>query len=151
MNFGYQKVSAAEKTERVGAVFRAVAKRYDVMNDIMSWVPTVSLSMVLHMSGLRQGHRSDLAGGTGDMAALFADAGPEGEVVLADLNEDMMRVGRIDCWMMALHKLVLSPPAAPFPTNSLTVPVSALACVTLPTKTKRCASCCAYLNPALHY
>ena len=30
VNFGYQKVSAAEKTERVGAVFRAVAKRYDV-------------------------------------------------------------------------------------------------------------------------
>ena len=36
VNFGYQKVSAAEKTERVGEVFRAVARRYDVMNDIMS-------------------------------------------------------------------------------------------------------------------
>ena len=97
VNFGYQKVSAAEKTERVGAVFRAVAKRYDVMNDIMSLgTHRIFKRMVLHMSGLRQGHRVlDLAGGTGDMAALFADAvGPEGEVVLADLNEDMMRVGR---------------------------------------------------------
>ena len=97
VNFGYQKVSAAEKTERVGAVFRAVAKRYDVMNDIMSLgTHRIFKRMVLHMSGLRQGHRVlDLAGGTGDMAALFADAvGPEGEVVLADLNEDTMRVGR---------------------------------------------------------
>jgi demethylmenaquinone methyltransferase/2-methoxy-6-polyprenyl-1,4-benzoquinol methylase len=97
VNFGYQKVSATEKTERVGAVFRAVAKRYDVMNDIMSFGShRIFKRMVLHMSGIRQGHKVlDLAGGTGDMAALFAGVvGPEGAVVLADLNEDMMRVGR---------------------------------------------------------
>ena len=50
VNFGYQKVSAAEKTERVGAVFRAVAKRYDVMNDIMSLgTHRIFKRMVLHM------------------------------------------------------------------------------------------------------
>ena len=97
VNFGHQKVSAEEKTERVSAVFRAVAKRYDVMNDIMSLGShRIFKRMVLHMSGIRQGANVlDLAGGTGDMAALFADAvGTEGAVMLADLNEDMMRVGR---------------------------------------------------------
>lgn len=97
VNFGYQTVSAEEKTARVGAVFRAVARRYDVMNDIMSLgTHRIFKRMLLHMSGVREGGRVlDLAGGTGDMAALFADAvGPNGQVVLADLNEDMMRVGR---------------------------------------------------------
>ena len=56
VNFGYQKVSAAEKTERVGEVFRAVARRYDVMNDIMSLGShRIFKRMVLHMSGVRSG------------------------------------------------------------------------------------------------
>ena len=97
VNFGHQKVSAEEKTERVGAVFRAVAKRYDVMNDIMSLGShRIFKRMVLHMSGIRQGANVlDLAGGTGDMAALFAPAvGAQGRVVLTDLNRPMMQVGR---------------------------------------------------------
>ena len=84
VNFVYQKVSAAEKTERVGEVFRAVARRYDVMNDIMSLGShRIFKRMVLHMSGVRSGGQVlDLAGGTGDMAALFAGAvGTSGRVV----------------------------------------------------------------------
>ena len=51
VNFGYQKVSATEKTERVGEVFRAVADRYDVMNDIMSLGShRIFKRMVLHLS-----------------------------------------------------------------------------------------------------
>ena len=97
VNFGHQEVSPEEKTERVNAVFRTVAKRYDVMNDIISFGShRIFKRMVLHMSGVRAGGKVlDLAGGTGDMAALFADAvGSAGRVVLTDLNEAMMRVGR---------------------------------------------------------
>ena len=59
------------------------------------------------------------------MAALFADAvGPEGEVVLADLNEDMMRVGRdrlLDDGLTQISFCRTPAEALPFPTNNLTV------------------------------
>ena len=97
VDFGYKKVSPDEKTELVGNVFRRVAERYDIMNDLMSLgAHRLFKRMVVEMSGVRAGHRVlDLAGGTGDMAALFAPiVGAEGSVVLTDLNEPMMRVGR---------------------------------------------------------
>ena len=97
VNFGFKKVSPAEKTELVGDVFKRVAKRYDVMNDLMSLgTHRLFKRMVIQMSGVRPGHTVlDLAGGTGDMSALFADAvGKDGTVVLTDLNQDMMKVGR---------------------------------------------------------
>ena len=97
VSFGFQEVSPEEKTQRVGDVFRAVAERYDVMNDLMSLgTHRVFKRLVLQMSGARPGHRIlDLAGGTGDMAALLAPVvGARGSVVLTDLNESMMRVGR---------------------------------------------------------
>lgn len=97
VNFGYKKVSPQEKTELVGDVFKRVAQRYDVMNDLMSLgTHRLFKRMVIQMSGVRPGHRVlDLAGGTGDMSALFAEAvGKDGTVILADLNADMMLVGR---------------------------------------------------------
>jgi len=97
VNFGYKKVSPEEKTELVGDVFKRVAQRYDVMNDLMSLgTHRLFKRMVIQMSGVRPGHNVlDLAGGTGDMSALFAQAvGAEGTVVLTDLNADMMLVGR---------------------------------------------------------
>ncbi len=97
VNFGYRKVSAEQKTELVGEVFHRVAQRYDVMNDLMSFgTHRIFKRMVLQMSGVRSGHTVlDLAGGTGDMSALFAEVvGSTGRVVLTDLNNSMMAVGR---------------------------------------------------------
>jgi len=97
VSFGYKKVSPKEKTELVGNVFGRVASRYDVMNDLMSFgTHRIFKRMVIQMSGVRPGHKVlDLAGGTGDMSALFADAvGADGRVVLTDLNAPMMTVGR---------------------------------------------------------
>ena len=97
VNFGYKKVSPEEKTELVGDVFKRVAQRYDVMNDLMSLgTHRLFKRMVIQMSGIRPGHKVlDLAGGTGDMSALYADVvGSEGTVVLTDLNPQMMSVGR---------------------------------------------------------
>lgn len=97
VNFGFKKVSPQEKTELVGDVFRRVAERYDIMNDLMSLgTHRVFKRMVIQMSGVRPGHHVlDLAGGTGDMSALFADAvGTDGRVILTDLNDAMMAVGR---------------------------------------------------------
>lgn len=97
VNFGYRKVTPAEKTELVGEVFGSVARRYDIMNDFMSLgTHRIFKRMVLESSGVRPGDQVlDLAGGTGDMSALFARAtGPSGQVFLTDLNSEMMLVGR---------------------------------------------------------
>jgi demethylmenaquinone methyltransferase/2-methoxy-6-polyprenyl-1,4-benzoquinol methylase len=97
VNFGYKKVSPEEKTALVGEVFAQVAERYDIMNDLMSLgTHRLFKRMVIHMSGVRPGHQVlDLAGGTGDMSALFArKVGPDGRVILTDLNQPMMTVGR---------------------------------------------------------
>lgn len=97
VDFGFQKVAPAEKTERVGEVFSTVARRYDLMNDLMSFgTHRIMKRMVIHMSGVRAGHRVlDLAGGTGDMAALFGPVvGHDGAVIMTDLNAEMLAVGR---------------------------------------------------------
>ncbi len=97
VDFGYRKVSPREKTELVRGVFSSVATRYDVMNDLMSLGSHRLFKRVtVEMSGVREGQRVlDLAGGTGDLAALFAGVvGAEGTVVLADINAEMMAVGR---------------------------------------------------------
>jgi demethylmenaquinone methyltransferase/2-methoxy-6-polyprenyl-1,4-benzoquinol methylase len=97
VDFGHQKVTPAEKTRRVGDVFRSVAQRYDVMNDLMSLGShRLMKRMTVEMSGARAGHRIlDLAGGTGDLSALYSPVvGAAGMVVLADINGAMMQVGR---------------------------------------------------------
>jgi len=97
VDFGLRKVSAEEKTRLVGGVFERVAERYDVMNDLMSLgTHRLFKRMTVEMSGVRPGMRVlDLAGGTGDLSALFAGAvGDAGRVILADINAGMMQVGR---------------------------------------------------------
>jgi demethylmenaquinone methyltransferase/2-methoxy-6-polyprenyl-1,4-benzoquinol methylase len=74
-----------------------VAQKYDVMNDLMSMgVHRVWKRFTIELAGVHQGQRVlDIAGGTGDLAAKFARlVGPQGEVVLADINDSMLKVGR---------------------------------------------------------
>ncbi|MEM1228964.1 MAG: class I SAM-dependent methyltransferase [Pseudomonadota bacterium] len=124
VDFGYRKVSPQEKTQLVGGVFSAVAQRYDVMNDFMSLgTHRLFKRMLVELSGARSGHRLlDLAGGTGDVAALLAGiAGPTGQVVLADRNADMMRVGRdrlLDRGHANVSFCQLNAEALPFPSDS---------------------------------
>jgi demethylmenaquinone methyltransferase/2-methoxy-6-polyprenyl-1,4-benzoquinol methylase len=96
-DFGFQEVPEEEKARRVAGVFDSVARRYDLMNDLMSaglhryWKRfTVEQSMV------RPGDRVlDVAGGTGDLARLFAErVGESGMVVLTDINASMLAIGR---------------------------------------------------------
>ncbi|APZ41932.1 bifunctional demethylmenaquinone methyltransferase/2-methoxy-6-polyprenyl-1,4-benzoquinol methylase UbiE [Acidihalobacter ferrooxydans] len=96
-DFGYQQVRAEEKARKVAAVFHSVADRYDVMNDLMSLgVHRLWKRYTIELAGVRRGQPVlDLAGGTGDLAGRFARmVGPEGEVVLADINASMLRNGR---------------------------------------------------------
>ncbi|MAZ89045.1 MAG: bifunctional demethylmenaquinone methyltransferase/2-methoxy-6-polyprenyl-1,4-benzoquinol methylase UbiE [Cellvibrionaceae bacterium] len=96
-HFGYQEVPVDEKAERVADVFHSVAGRYDLMNDILSGgVHRLWKRFTIELSGVRAGHKVlDIAGGTGDLSYKFSRiVGPDGLVVLADINESMLRVGR---------------------------------------------------------
>jgi demethylmenaquinone methyltransferase / 2-methoxy-6-polyprenyl-1,4-benzoquinol methylase len=97
VDFGYEQVPAQEKARRVRAVFDSVADKYDIMNDLMSaGVHRLWKRYALSQTGLRPGMRAlDVAGGTGDLAAGMAQqVGEQGLVVLSDINEAMLGVGR---------------------------------------------------------
>lgn len=96
-HFGYKTVKTEEKAEKVAEVFHSVASSYDLMNDLMSaGIHRLWKRMTIEMSGVRRGHKVlDIAGGTGDLAAKFSRiVGAEGQVVLADINDSMLKVGR---------------------------------------------------------
>ena len=96
-HFGYKQVNVEEKSGKVAEVFHSVAGNYDLMNDLMSaGIHRLWKRVTIEMSGVRPGHHVlDIAGGTGDLAAKFSKiVGPEGTVVLADINDSMLKVGR---------------------------------------------------------
>ncbi|MBK1726210.1 ubiquinone/menaquinone biosynthesis methyltransferase [Halorhodospira neutriphila] len=96
-HFGYRQVPVEEKARHVGSVFDSVADRYDLMNDLMSaGLHRLWKRQAIRHTLLRPGHRVlDLAAGTGDLASLALErVGPEGEVVLGDINGPMLARGR---------------------------------------------------------
>ena len=95
--FGYEQVTPEEKTRRVKGVFDSVASRYDLMNDLMSaGLHRAWKRFAVEASGVRPGARVlDVAGGTADLARLFAGrVGPAGSVILTDINGAMLAAGR---------------------------------------------------------
>ncbi|GMR21161.1 MAG: bifunctional demethylmenaquinone methyltransferase/2-methoxy-6-polyprenyl-1,4-benzoquinol methylase UbiE [Gammaproteobacteria bacterium] len=96
-HFGYRDVSESEKAGLVADVFHSVARKYDVMNDVMSFgAHRLWKRFAVGQSGVRAGQRVlDLAGGTGDLTRLFSKrVGADGEIVTADINNSMLEVGR---------------------------------------------------------
>ena len=93
VSFGYEEVSPEEKTERVGAVFSSVAKKYDVMNDAMSvGMHRLWKDKFVRRVKPRAGEAIlDMAGGTGDIAFRMAKDGAA--VTVSDINQDMLDVG----------------------------------------------------------
>lgn len=124
-HFGFEQVRKEDKASRVADVFHSVAARYDVMNDLMSGgVHRIWKRFTIEMSAVRAGHKVlDIAGGTGDLSFQFSRlVGRDGLVVLADINDSMLKVGRdrlID--RGAVGNLVVSQADAqylPFPDNT---------------------------------
>ena len=99
-DFGYRRVPLEDKQALVDDVFHSVARRYDLMNDLMSaglhraW-KDVLVTAVNPPSGERPFALLDLAGGTGDIALRVAAAGGSGtRVTVLDVNREMLAVGR---------------------------------------------------------
>ncbi len=96
-HFGYRDVPETDKARLVGEVFTSVARRYDIMNDLLSFgLHRLWKRHFVATSGVRAGDAVlDLAGGTGDIAALLLPkVGASGRIVIGDINGDMLRVGR---------------------------------------------------------
>ncbi|HTR59712.1 MAG TPA: class I SAM-dependent methyltransferase [Casimicrobiaceae bacterium] len=122
-HFGYEQVSPDEKARRVRGVFDSVAGKYDLMNDLMSLgLHRAWKRFTVEMSGVHRGARVlDVAGGTADITRLFAErVGPDGTVVLTDVNAAMLAAGRDR--MLNEGRLVpavqCSAEALPFPPRS---------------------------------
>lgn len=97
-HFGFEQVSAEEKTRRVGEVFDSVAPRYDLMNDLMSlgihrlWKRHAACSSQFPAGG----HVLDLAAGTADMTSLLYKRvrNGGGRLTVCDINNAMLQCGR---------------------------------------------------------
>lgn len=112
----------------VADVFHSVAAKYDVMNDLMSFgIHRLWKRQTIACSGARQGHKVlDLAGGTGDLTAKFSElVGETGQVILGDINDSMLRVGRDKLRDLGrvgnIEYVQMNAEALPFPDNSLDV------------------------------
>ena len=127
-HFGYKTVKVEEKAGKVAEVFHSVAGKYDLMNDLMSGgVHRLWKRMTIEMSGVLRGNMVlDIAGGTGDLTAKFSRiVGSKGTVVLADINDSMLRVGRDRLMDLGIVNNVKFSQAdaqyLPFPDNSFDV------------------------------
>ena len=99
-DFGFQQIPIKEKARRVADVFDSVASRYDLMNDLMSFgIHRLWKKFAIQLCSVRKGHEVlDIAGGTGDLAIQFSKiVKSEGHVVLADINNAMLQMGRDKC------------------------------------------------------
>ena len=96
-HFGFETIAEEQKAQRVAGVFTSVAGKYDVMNDLMSvGLHRLWKRFAVSVSGVRKGQRVlDVAGGSADLSRLFLkQVGSSGQVVLTDINNAMLRVGR---------------------------------------------------------
>ena len=125
-HFGYQQVDEQDKTQRVRGVFDSVARRYDLMNDLLSFgMHRAWKAYTVTAAAPRRGDRVlDVAGGTGDLARAFArKVGDEGLVVHTDINAAMLSAGR-DRLLdegLALPTAVCDAEHLPFPDGSFDI------------------------------
>ena len=96
-HFGFETVTESEKTEKVRGVFDSVAKKYDLMNDLMSFgIHRAWKQIAVLMAGAKVGSKVlDIASGTADLAKKFSTVvGHTGTVVVSDINNEMLKIGR---------------------------------------------------------
>jgi len=98
-HFGSRQVPLEDKQALVDDVFHSVARRYDLMNDLMSFGLHRAWKDMLVTAVNAPKHRPfallDLAGGTGDVALRVVESGgTETRATVSDINRDMLEIGR---------------------------------------------------------
>ena len=154
IDFGFSEVPLEEKVKKVKGVFDSVAGNYDIMNDVMSMgIHRIWKRKTIELSGVRPGHKVlDLAGGTGDLTKAFAKrVGRDGKVVLADINESMVRVGRDRLINEGIagnvDYTITNAEALAFPDNTFDVATIAFGLRNVTNKDKALAELCRVLKP----
>ena len=151
-HFGFEPVDEADKASRVRGVFDSVAKRYDVMNDVMSFgLHRAWKAYTVAVANLKAGDKVlDIAGGTGDLARAFArKVGDTGLVLHTDINEAMLRTGR-DRLLdegLALPTAVCDAEKLPFSSGSLDLVSVAFGVRNMTHKDGALAEMCRVLRP----
>jgi demethylmenaquinone methyltransferase/2-methoxy-6-polyprenyl-1,4-benzoquinol methylase len=151
-HFGFQTVDETEKSGRVRGVFDSVAKRYDVMNDLMSMgLHRIWKAYTVAVAAIREGDKVlDIAGGTGDLARAFAKkVGERGMVVHTDINEAMLSQGRnrlLDEGIV-LPTSLCDAEALPFANDSFDLVSVAFGLRNMTHKDKALAEMCRVLRP----
>jgi demethylmenaquinone methyltransferase/2-methoxy-6-polyprenyl-1,4-benzoquinol methylase len=151
-HFGFTTVDESEKASRVRGVFDSVAKRYDVMNDVMSMgLHRAWKAYTVAVANLKPGDKVlDIAAGTGDLARAFArKVGPTGLVMHTDINEAMLRTGRdrlVDEGLV-LPTLVCDAEQLPCRSSSFDVVSVAFGLRNMTHKDKALAEMCRVLRP----
>jgi demethylmenaquinone methyltransferase/2-methoxy-6-polyprenyl-1,4-benzoquinol methylase len=119
--FGFRDVPIEDKQRLVDGVFHSVARRYDLMNDLMSgglhraWKEAL-VSKLRPPINARPWRLLDVAGGTGDIALrAIAAAGPGAEATVCDINGDMLAVGRERATGERIEFVEANAEALPFP------------------------------------
>lgn len=153
VNFGHDLVNPDEKTRRVESVFRTVAERYDIMNDVMSiGLHRIFKRIAIETTSLRPRSKVlDVAAGTGDLCALLADVvGREGQVILMDINESMTDVGRdklINSGYAWIHATVADAEKLPFPDRYFDAITMAFGLRNMTNKDRALSECHRVLKP----
>lgn len=96
-DFGFQRVDQKDKNGLVADLFNRVSKKYDLMNDLLSFgIHRYWKRFTIKKSNCAYGEKVlDVAGGTGDLSSAFSDiVGEKGCVALTDINDSMLKVGR---------------------------------------------------------
>jgi demethylmenaquinone methyltransferase/2-methoxy-6-polyprenyl-1,4-benzoquinol methylase len=151
-HFGFSTVDESEKAGRVRGVFDSVARRYDIMNDVMSMgLHRVWKAYTVAVANLKPGDRVlDIASGTGDLARAFARKVGDGGLVLhTDINEAMLRTGRdrlVDEGMV-LPTLVCDAEQLPLKSNSFDLVSVAFGLRNMTHKDRALAEMCRVLRP----
>lgn len=153
-DFGFEQVPRDEKSARVAQVFRNVASKYDLMNDLMSlgihrWWKHFATELCAVKAGQTV---LDLAGGSGDLTKrLLTAVGPTGSVVLADINDAMLEVGKarlLDAGLYQGVRLVqANAEALPFPDNHFDCVIIGFGLRNVTDKAAALASMCRVLKP----
>lgn len=153
-HFGFKTVDKTQKVNMVKDVFQSVAAKYDIMNDLMSLgIHRLWKRYTIDCSGVRIGHKVlDLAGGTGDLTAKFSRiVGDKGHVILADINDAMLKVGRDKLRDMGIVGNVdyvqANAEELPFPDNTFDIITIAFGLRNVTDKDKALASMYRVLKP----
>ncbi len=159
-HFGFRQVPLDDKQALVDDVFHKVARRYDLMNDLMSgglhraWKSDLVTAINPPRSD-RPFHLLDVAGGTGDIAARVIEAGGSGtRATVADINADMLAVGRERAEQAAQDRIDFTDgnaEALPFPDRSFDAVSIAFGIRNVPRIETALAECYRVLKPGGHF